>query len=296
MPGGQVPTALVALQRWGCARRSRAIGTTQRRRRSAHGAGGGEHRPWRLPHARRRRQPDVGHLVDEVSGERSVLWTRPDELACALTSSICATLSAGRALLLDADEIATAILAATVGARRRSAGDARRRRARARTASCWRSRRRHRLGALSAAPHGRRRLAHRAAPHGARGPALAAATLGAGGVLACAGDRLLYLPPSGSTSAIPPAPATCSTPAACTACLSRLERRGVAALRRRRCGIGLRRVGWPDERAPARSRAESRWARPAGTPVSRNRPLPKSPTADFTDSLIHKEVRSWEPA
>ena len=52
-------------------------------------------------------------LVDAVSGERTVLWTRPPDLALRADELDRDVLAAGRALLLDADDIDTAILAAT---------------------------------------------------------------------------------------------------------------------------------------------------------------------------------------
>ena len=130
-----------------------------------------------------------------MSGERSVLWTRPDELALRADELDRDTLSAGRALLLDADDVATAILAATWA---RAAGalvmldvdepGARTDELLALTDVVIVSERfpqRH-TGAADLRTALRRMAA--------RGPTLAAATLGPGGVLGCAGARLFYLP------------------------------------------------------------------------------------------------------
>jgi sulfofructose kinase len=196
MPGGQVPTALVALQRWGL--RTAYVGpfgddgggAAQR------AALAGEGIDLNACHTR----AGVGSqtsfiLVDDVSGERSVLWTRPDGLALRAGELDRETLSAGRALLLDGDDIATAILAAAWA---RDAGalvmldvdepGARTDELLALTDVAIVSERfpqRH-TGAVDLRTALRRMAA--------RGPALAAVTLGAGGVLACAGARLLYLP------------------------------------------------------------------------------------------------------
>lgn len=196
MPGGQVPTALVALQRWGL--RTAYVGpfgddsggAAQRAALAGEG----------IDLSACRTRAGVGSqtsviLVDDVSGERSVLWTRPDELALRAEELDRHTLSAGRALLLDADDIATAILAATWA---RAAGSlvvldvdepgARTDELLALTDVVIVSERFPRSHTDAADLRSAlRRMA-------AGGPALAAATLGAGGVLACAGDRLLYLP------------------------------------------------------------------------------------------------------
>jgi sulfofructose kinase len=113
MPGGQVPTALVALQRWGL--RTAYVGPFGddeggRQQRAALGDAGIDLRACRT-------RAGVGSqtsvvLVDAVSGERSVLWTRADALALRADELDRATLAGGRALLLDADDVDTAILAA----------------------------------------------------------------------------------------------------------------------------------------------------------------------------------------
>lgn len=113
MPGGQVPTALIALQRWGLrtayvgAFGDDAVGRDQRAALASEGVD--------LNGCRTRdgvtSQTSV-ILVDEVSGERAVLWTRPDGLALRADELDRGVFSAGRALLLDADDVDTALLAA----------------------------------------------------------------------------------------------------------------------------------------------------------------------------------------
>jgi sugar/nucleoside kinase (ribokinase family) len=88
MPGGQVPTALVALQRWGL--RTAYVGpfgddrggTAQRAALAGEGID---------LNACRTRTGVASQtsiiLVDDVSGERSVLWTRPTSWPCAPASS-----------------------------------------------------------------------------------------------------------------------------------------------------------------------------------------------------------------
>ena len=196
MPGGQVPTALVALQRWGL--RTAYVGPfgDDEGGRAQRAALTAEHVD--LSACRTRR--NVGShtsviLVDAVSGERSVLWTRPDGLALRADELDRTVLTAGRALLLDADDIETAILAATWA---RDAGalvmldvdepgprtDALLARADAVIVSDRFAQRHTGVSDLRTAL---RRMA-------ARGPRLAAATLGAGGALACAAGRTLYVP------------------------------------------------------------------------------------------------------
>ena len=197
MPGGQVPTALVALQGWGL--RTAYVGPFGdddggRAQRAALSAAGVD-----VSACRTRRgvasQTSV-ILVDERSGERSVLWTRPPALALRPDELDRATLAAGRALLLDGADAETALLAA----------------------ACARD-----IGALvmldvdDAGPQTDallalsdavivseqfpRRLTGSADLRAAlrrmvaRGPRLVAATLGAGGAVACLGKRLWYVPP-----------------------------------------------------------------------------------------------------
>jgi sugar/nucleoside kinase (ribokinase family) len=112
-PGGQIPTALVALQRWGL--------------RTAYVGPFGDDEGGRLQRASLEREGvDVSgarercgvgsHVsvifVDEVSGERGVLWHRPEELALRPEELDRRTLTAGRVLFMDADDIDNAILAA----------------------------------------------------------------------------------------------------------------------------------------------------------------------------------------
>lgn len=197
MAGGQVPTALVALQRWGL--RTAYVGPFGdddggRAQRAALADEG-------IDLSACRTRAGVGSqtsviLVDAVSGERTVLWTRPDGLALRPDELDRETLAAGRALLLDADDIETAILAAAWA---RAAGalvmldvdepgprtDALLAHADAAIVSDRFAQRCTRAADLRAAL---RRMA-------ARGPALAVATLGAGGALACAAGRVFHVPP-----------------------------------------------------------------------------------------------------
>jgi len=196
MPGGQVPTALVALQRWGL--RTAYVGPLGddeggRRQRAALAGEG-------IDLSASRTRVGVGSqtsviLVDEVSGERTVLWARPDALALRADELERAMLAGGRALLLDADDGDTAVLAATWA---KDAGalvmldvdqpgprtDA----LLALTDVAIVSERfpRQYTGAADLRTALRRMAA--------RGPRFAAATLGAGGALACLGGEVLYVP------------------------------------------------------------------------------------------------------
>ena len=196
MPGGQIPTALVALQSWGL--QTAYVGpfgddAGGRDQHAALAAAGIDLRGGRTRAGVASQTSII--LVDAVSGERSVLWTRPPDLALRADELDRDVLTAGRALLLDADDIATAILAATWA---RDAG------ALVMLDVDEPGARTDELLALSdvvivadgfpqrhtgvADLRGAlRRLA-------ARGPKLAAVTLGAGGALACVGDALLYVP------------------------------------------------------------------------------------------------------
>lgn len=196
LPGGQVPTALVALQRWGL--RTAYVGPL--------GDDAGGH----LQHASlraagvdlrgARSRPGVGShtsliLVDAVTGERTITWHRPPALALRADELDPTRFAAGRALLLDAADADTALLAAAAA---RDAG---------------------RLVMLDVDEPGPRTsalLAHTdAAIVGdgfpqrhtgiagldaalrrmvAEGPRLAVATLGAGGALACHGGRTTHVP------------------------------------------------------------------------------------------------------
>jgi sulfofructose kinase len=112
-PGGQVPTALVALQRWGM--------------RTAYVGPFGDDEGGRLQRSSLEREGvDLGGartrdrvgsqtsviLVDRVTGERTVLWRRPDGLALRPGEIEAARLTAGRALLMDAADVPAAIEAA----------------------------------------------------------------------------------------------------------------------------------------------------------------------------------------
>jgi len=112
-PGGQVPTALVALQRWGL--RTAYIGSF------GDDAGGvlsrsalateGVDLAATLVRANTRQQVSV-ILIDEISGERSVLWERVEELVLQPDELSREHLVAGRVLLMDAVDMPTAISAA----------------------------------------------------------------------------------------------------------------------------------------------------------------------------------------
>ena len=196
LPGGQVPTALVALQRWGL--RTAYVGpfgddAGGRGQRAALAAEG-------IDLSGCRTRPGIGSqtsliLVDEVTGARAVLWTRPEGLALRADELDRDVLSSSRALLLDADDSATAVLAATWA---RQAGGL------VMLDVDEPGPRTDELLALTDAvivadgfPQRHLGVADlRRALRGlaARGPRLAAATLGGGGALAWASDRLLYVP------------------------------------------------------------------------------------------------------
>lgn len=196
LPGGQVPTALVALQRWGL--RTAYVGPFGDdaggvlQRASLEGAGVD-------CRAARVRAGAGSHtsiiLVDAITGARSIAWTRPPTLGLAAHELDRAVLCAGRALLLDGDDVETAVLAAgwarAAGALvmldvdepgRRSAALL----ALADAAIVSEAFARRHTGARDL------RAALRAMR--AQGPSLVAATLGAGGALAVAGDALLHVP------------------------------------------------------------------------------------------------------
>ena len=196
LPGGQVPTALVALQRWGL--RTAYVGPLgddaggALQRRSLHAAGidlrGAVVRPGVASHT-------SVILVDAVTGERSVLWQRPPELALRTDELDLGLLAAGRALLLDADDVETALLAAAA--------------ARAAGALVMldvdepgpRTRELLRLSDVGIVGDGFPQrhtgiadLAGALRRMSADGPRIAVATLGAGGALACCDGRPLYVP------------------------------------------------------------------------------------------------------
>ncbi len=112
-PGGQVPTALVALQRWGM--RTAYIGSF------GDDAGGALSRAAlaaegvdlsaTVVRAATRQQVSV-ILIDEVSGERSVLSERVDGLVLRPDEVHREAVTAGRVLLMDAVDMPTAITAA----------------------------------------------------------------------------------------------------------------------------------------------------------------------------------------
>ena len=196
LPGGQVPTALVALQRWGL--RTAYVGPL------GDDAGGALQRDSLAAAGVNLRgaavRPGVGShtsliLVDAVTGERAIAWQRPPGLALRAHELDPALFAAGRALLLDADDADTALLAAAAA---------------------------HEAGALvmldvdEPGPRTTALLARTdvaivgdgfpqrhtgAADLGtalrhmvAQGPRLAVATLGAGGALACHDGRVTHVP------------------------------------------------------------------------------------------------------
>ncbi|HSP97933.1 MAG TPA: PfkB family carbohydrate kinase, partial [Candidatus Dormibacteraeota bacterium] len=194
-PGGQVPTALVELQRWGL--RTAYVGPFGdddggRRQRAELEGEGIDCRACRV------RPGLASHtsiiLVDAVSGARSVLWTRPDGLALRADELDRDVLAGGRALLLDADDVDTALRAATWA---RAAG------ALVMLDVDEPGARTDELLALSDAvivsdrfPQrhtGRANLRAALRAMAARGPSLTAATLGAGGALAWDGRRFHYV-------------------------------------------------------------------------------------------------------
>ncbi len=112
-PGGQVPTALVALQRWGL--RTAYVGAF------GDDAGGklsqdslrGEGVDLTCAAVRQgvRQQVSV-ILIDEISGERSVLWERVEETVLREDEVSVHALTRGRVLLMDAVDMPSAIAAA----------------------------------------------------------------------------------------------------------------------------------------------------------------------------------------
>ena len=112
-PGGQVATALVALQRWGL--RTAYVGSF------GGDAGGAESRDSLAAEGIDLSgtvvRPGVGNqesviLIDEVSGERSVLWQRPDGLALRPDELSREHVESTRLLLLDAYDMPAAVTAA----------------------------------------------------------------------------------------------------------------------------------------------------------------------------------------
>jgi sugar/nucleoside kinase (ribokinase family) len=195
-PGGQVPTALVALSRWGLRTAYAGVladdegGALQERslREEAVDVAGCPRRP----HGRTRLSII---LVDEVTGARSVLWHPPRDLDLGAGELERERLTAGRALLVDADDAEAALTAASWA---QEAGvlvvldaDEPGPRAGELVACCD--------VAIVPAPFpprltGRDALRPALREMRARGPRLVAATLGGGGVLACDADGFHYVP------------------------------------------------------------------------------------------------------
>lgn len=112
-PGGQVPTALVALQRWGL--RTAYAGPI------AADEGGRLQRESLLAEgvdlSGTFERPDAGSqtsfiLVDLVTGERSILWERPVGLEVRAEELDPALIASGRLLLMDAEDAEVALRAA----------------------------------------------------------------------------------------------------------------------------------------------------------------------------------------
>jgi len=112
-PGGQVPTALVALQRWGM--RTAYVGSF------GDDAGGVLSRASLADDGidlaatvvrRHTRHPVAIILVDQVSGERSVLSESSERMTLRADEVEFDTLAAGRVLLMDAVDLPTSIAAA----------------------------------------------------------------------------------------------------------------------------------------------------------------------------------------
>jgi sulfofructose kinase len=112
-PGGQVPTALVALQRWGL--RTAYVGSFGDDlggvlSRSSLAIAG-------VDLAATVVRPNTAQqvaviLVDETTGERSVLWQRVDALVLRAHEVPSAAVQRGRVLLMDAADLPAALVAA----------------------------------------------------------------------------------------------------------------------------------------------------------------------------------------
>ena len=195
-PGGQVPTALVALQRWGL--KTAYVGPVGdddggRAQQASLAAEGVDLGGTRV-------RAGIGShtsvvLVDEVSGERTVLWHRPHGLALRADELDRARLTAGRVLLMDADDEGTALQAAQWA---KAAGvvvvlDIDRPGPATRDLLAQ-------TDVVIVSAEFAARLTGSHAPRAAlrqmqqMGPALAAVTLGRGGALATAGGRIHYVP------------------------------------------------------------------------------------------------------
>ncbi len=196
LPGGQVPTALVALQRWGLrtayagAFGDDAGGALQRASLAEAGVD--------LSHCRARLGAASATsviIVDAVTGARSILWHRPPSAALRAAELDRSLFTAARAVLLDADDVGTALQAAIW--------------ARAAGALVMLDVDEPGPGAtellshtdVAIVPDGFAQRAGEGADIGvalrrlvARGPRLAVATLGAGGAMACRGSRVCHVP------------------------------------------------------------------------------------------------------
>jgi len=112
-PGGQVPTALVALQRWGL--RTAYVGSVgdDAGGELAHAAlvNEGIDVSATLVRAHTRNQVSV-ILIDEITGERSVLGERVEAMLLRPEEVQRDSIAAGRVLLMDAVDVPTAVRAA----------------------------------------------------------------------------------------------------------------------------------------------------------------------------------------
>lgn len=112
-PGGQVPTALVALQRWGLCTAYLGVfggdagGVMSRDALANEGVGVSD-----CPVRAHARQPVSIILIDEVSGERSVLWEQGAELTLRAEEVPRGFAGDGNVLLMDAVDIPAAVAAA----------------------------------------------------------------------------------------------------------------------------------------------------------------------------------------
>ncbi|MGD9763347.1 MAG: carbohydrate kinase family protein [Candidatus Binatia bacterium] len=196
LPGGQVPTALVALQRWGMrtaylgAFADDAGGELQRASLTDAGVDVTFSRPRRGAAS----QTSI-ILVDALTGERAIAWRRPAGLALRADELDPRPFEATRAVLLDADDAETALRAAAL--------------ARAANALVMldvdepgpHTGELLALADVAIVPTGFAQRATGAAELGTAlrrlvfcGPRLAVTTLGAGGALACRAGRLLHVP------------------------------------------------------------------------------------------------------
>lgn len=117
-PGGQVPTALVALQRWGLQTAYVGAFGDDPGGSMARSALAIEGIDLSGTCTRRNAQQQVSViLIDEITGERSVLWQRVPDLVMHAAELPLQVLASGRALLMDAVDIPAAVAAARAARR-----------------------------------------------------------------------------------------------------------------------------------------------------------------------------------